>query len=45
MFFSKLVNFAVADTIDERALNVKPKMSLFEKHENLNLAITSAKVK
>ena len=42
--FSKLINFAVPDTIDPRAINTGKKLSLFKKHENLTLAITSAKV-
>lgn len=39
----KLINFAVPDTIDDRAINVGKKLSVFKKHENLTLAITSAK--
>lgn len=38
----KLINFSVPDTIDSRAINVGKNMSLFKKHENLTLAITSA---
>ena len=40
----KLINFAVPDTIDDRVINKKKggNMSLFKKHENLTLAITSA---
>ena len=38
---------AVPDTIDNRAINKTKngKISLFKKHENLTLAINSAKVK
>jgi len=39
----KLINFAVPETIDDRAINTGKKVSLFKKHENLTLAITSAK--
>ncbi|CEP00842.1 Calponin-homology (CH) domain-containing protein [Plasmodiophora brassicae] len=46
VLLAKLINKAVADTIDERALNKrrdgKP-LSLFQVNENLNLAIASAK--
>ncbi len=43
---SKLINFAVPDTIDARVINrqspgAKP-LSLFKRHENLTLAINSA---
>lgn len=34
MVCSKLINSAVHDTIDERALNIKPNMSLYQKVEN-----------
>ena len=43
-FYSKLINFAVPETIDDRAINTGKKVSLFKKHENLSLAINSAKV-
>ena len=44
--FSELINMAVPDTIDNRAINKTKngKISLFKKHENLTLAINSAKV-
>jgi len=42
--FSKLINFAVPDTIDPRVINLGSKLSLFKKHENLTLAINSAQV-
>jgi plastin-1 len=38
----KLINASVADTIDARVINVKPK-SVFEKTENGNLVVNSAK--
>ena len=42
--FSKLINFAVPDTIDPRVINLGSKLSLFKKLENLTLAINSAQV-
>jgi len=41
----ELINMAVPDTIDNRAINKTKngKISLFKKHENLTLAINSAK--
>jgi plastin-1 len=45
LFFSKLINFAVPDTIDPRVINKGAKLSLFKKHENLTLAINSAQVR
>ncbi|RQM20728.1 hypothetical protein B5M09_004720 [Aphanomyces astaci] len=39
----KLINQAVPDTIDFRAVNIKPKLNLYEKTENLNLVINAAK--
>lgn len=41
---SKLINFAVPDTIDSRVINTGAKLSLFKRLENLTLAITSAQV-
>eukprot|EP00096_Caligus_rogercresseyi_P001931 TRINITY_DN1343_c0_g1_i1.p1 TRINITY_DN1343_c0_g1~~TRINITY_DN1343_c0_g1_i1.p1 ORF type:complete len:625 (+),score=143.30 TRINITY_DN1343_c0_g1_i1:96-1970(+) len=38
----KLINFVVADTIDTRVINTKKNLSVFQKHENLTLAINSA---
>jgi plastin-1 len=38
-----LINDAVPDTIDVRALNTKPGMNTYMQTENLNLAINSAK--
>ncbi|ETV98398.1 hypothetical protein H310_09086 [Aphanomyces invadans] len=39
----KLINQAVPDTIDFRAVNIKAKLNLYEKTENLNLVINAAK--
>jgi hypothetical protein len=39
---SKLINDAVPDTIDERAINFKAK-NVYEKTENNNLCVNSAK--
>ena len=45
-FYSELINMAVPETIDPRAINKAKngKVSIFKKHENLTLAINSAKV-
>ena len=45
---SKLINYAVPDTIDERALNFPggaggKELNMWEKKENQNVAINSAK--
>jgi len=42
ILFCRIINLAVPDTIDERVVNKGPKMSVFKKHENLTVAITSA---
>merc|ERR1712241_1449046 len=39
----KMINIACPDTIDERVINKGSKMSIFKQHENLTLAINSAK--
>jgi len=39
----QLINFAVPETIDDRAINTGETLHIFKKHENLTLAITSAK--
>lgn len=39
----KLINCAQYDAIDVRALNRKPDLNVYEKIENLNLAINAAK--
>ena len=38
----QIVNLAVPDTIDERAINKGDNINLFKQHENLDLAINSA---
>lgn len=43
MFHSQLINLAVPDTIDVRAINKKDKLSVYQKIENLNLALNAAK--
>jgi len=43
MLLCYLINLAKPETIDERAINKGAKMSIFKRHENLNLAINSAK--
>jgi hypothetical protein len=43
LIFCKLINLAVADTIDERALNTRENMNVYQKTENQNLAINAAK--
>jgi len=37
----KIVNHSCPDTVDERAINMKPN-SVYQRHENLTLALTSA---
>merc|ERR1719431_1461592 len=39
----KMINLAAPDTIDERVINKGKKVSIFKQHENLTLAINSAK--
>ncbi len=39
----KLINLAVNDTIDDRAINKKESMNVYQKTENLNLALNAAK--
>lgn len=43
LLFCKLINLAVSQTVDERALNKKDKLSVYQKIENLNLALNAAK--
>ena len=43
LILSKLINCAQFDAIDVRALNRKKLMNIYEKTENLNLAINAAK--
>ena len=44
---SELINKAVPDTIDPRAINYAKngKVSIFKQHENLTLAVQSARVR
>ena len=39
----KMINLAAPDTIDERVINTGEKIPIFKQHENLTLAINSAK--
>merc|ERR1719391_995244 len=39
----KMINLSSLDTIDERVINKGQKLSIFKQHENLTLAINSAK--
>src|SRR3989338_6623017 len=43
ILINKLINTAVAGTVDERVINKKPKMNPWERNENHELAINSAK--
>jgi len=43
MLLCKMINMAAPDTIDERVINKGKKISIFKQHENLTLAINSAK--
>ena len=43
LIFCKLVNIVEPETVDERALNMKKKLSKFQVIENCNLAINAAK--
>lgn len=43
LIFCALINLAVPDTIDVRALNRKEKLNVYTKTENLNLALNAAK--
>jgi len=43
VIFCKMINLAAPDTIDERVINTGQKISIFKQHENLTLAINSAK--
>jgi plastin-1 len=38
----QLINFAVPGTIDERAINKKANLNIFQKTENVNLALGAA---
>jgi plastin-1 len=43
LILCRLINLAVPDTIDDRALNVKEGMNVYHKTENINLALNAAK--
>ena len=43
LLFCKLINLAVPDTIDVRAINQKETMNVYQKSENINLALNAAK--
>jgi len=43
LIFCALINLAVPDTIDVRALNKKANLNVYTKTENLNLALNAAK--
>lgn len=43
IMYCKLINLAVSQTVDERALNKKANPSIYQKIENLNLALNAAK--
>ncbi len=43
LILCKLINLAVNDTIDDRAINKKEGMNVYQKTENLNLALNAAK--
>lgn len=40
---SKLVNIAVPETIDVRAINIKSRLNAWERNENITLCINSAR--
>jgi plastin-1 len=43
LLLCKLINLAQHDTIDDRAMNTKESMNVYQKTENLNLALNAAK--
>ena len=43
LIFCKLINMAAEDTVDERALNKRRNMNIYQRTENANLAINAAK--
>jgi len=43
LILCQLINFAVPDTIDYRAINKHETLNIYQKTENLNLALSSAK--
>ena len=40
--YSKLINLSAPDTVDERAINIKPELNIYLKQENQILALNSA---
>lgn len=43
LILCKLINLASPNTIDERSLNVKDAMNVFQRNENANIALNAAK--
>lgn len=43
VIYCKLINLAIADTVDERTINNKDKLNKYQIIENLNLALNAAK--
>lgn len=43
LLLCKLINLAQPNTIDERALNTKGTLNIYQKIENVNLALNAAK--
>lgn len=43
LILCKLINLANPDTIDERAINSKETLNVYQKTENINLALNAAK--
>jgi len=43
LLMCKLINLAVPDAIDPRAINTRPNMNVYQKTENQNLALNAAK--
>lgn len=43
LILCKLINLASMDTIDERALNCKESINVYQRTENINLALNAAK--
>ena len=43
LLLCKLINKAQPDTVDERVLNLQPKLNVYQINENLNVAINAAK--
>lgn len=43
LLLCRLINLAQHDTIDERAINTRENMNVYQKTENLNLAVNAAK--